>query len=128
MRKVLLMMLLAIVSGNAMAEWVKVSVDKGNADYADPSSIRKSGNTVKMWTLSDFKTPQTVASYTFLSSKRQAEYDCKGEQHRVLSFDWLSKNMGKGPVIFSKSDTGKWEQVPPNSVAHSMWQLACEKN
>jgi hypothetical protein len=127
MRKAILMMLLAMVSSNAMAEWVKVGENEENADYADTSSILKNGNKVIILSLSDFKTPQTVASYTFLSSKRQAEFDCKEEQHRVLSFDWHSENMGKGQVVFASSGTGKWEPVLLNSVVHTIWQFACGK-
>ena len=58
MKKLLLTLLLAAVSSSAMAEWVYVAKNKEGtyAVYADPTTIRKAGNTVKMWGLDDHKT------------------------------------------------------------------------
>jgi len=45
-----------------MAEWVEVSEGDSVTVYADPSTIRKKGNTVKMWSLFDYHTPQQLLS------------------------------------------------------------------
>jgi len=47
MYKVILMMLLAVVSSSAMAEWVEVDTSDDSTYYANPNTIRKSGNKVK---------------------------------------------------------------------------------
>ena len=75
MHKVILMMLLAVVSSSAMAKWVKVSEDKLVAAYADPTTIRKSGNKVKMWVLWDYFTAQEVVSKPYMSARIQNECD-----------------------------------------------------
>jgi len=82
MHKAILIMLLAVVSSSAMAEWVSLgeSGDKTLTNYADPATIRKSGNRVKMWSLYDFKTVQV----RFRSVRLQIEYDCKEEEYRVF--------------------------------------------
>ena len=51
MKKLLLTLMLAVVSSSAMAKWVKVSEDKLVTAYADPTTIRKNGDKVKMWAL-----------------------------------------------------------------------------
>jgi len=51
MPKAILIILLTVVSSSAMAEWVKVSEDKLVTAYADPTTIRKLGDKVKMWAL-----------------------------------------------------------------------------
>jgi hypothetical protein len=51
MRKAILMMLLAIVSSSAAAAWVPFGGGEIATPtiYADPSTILKSGNEVKIW-------------------------------------------------------------------------------
>ena len=55
MHKAILMMLLAVVSSSAMAEWTVVNENKEFIQYADLATIRKLGNKVKMWGLNDYK-------------------------------------------------------------------------
>jgi hypothetical protein len=80
MRKTIFLMLLAVVSSSAAAEWVEVSKSETVTVYADPATIRKAGDMVKMWTLSDYKTPDDVHR----SRVYQHEYDCKEWQIRLL--------------------------------------------
>jgi hypothetical protein len=54
MKKLLLSLMLAIVSSSAVAEWVFVAETEEedfSTFYADPVTIRKSGNNVKMCVL-----------------------------------------------------------------------------
>jgi hypothetical protein len=120
-------MLLAAVSSSAMAEWVYVNSCNTIIGYANPSSIRKNGEIVKMWSLYDFKTAQTNSGHTFLSMKTQAEYNCKEKQYRRLADTYHSKNMGGGEEVISDSNTDKWKVVQPNSIADDQWQVACGK-
>ena len=68
----LLIVLLVLSSGAAYAEWVAIgSTDDGMAIYADPDTIRRKDEMVKMWILFDFKATQTVAGHLILSIKGQ---------------------------------------------------------
>jgi hypothetical protein len=133
MRKIILMMLLlAVVSNKATAEaWLVLGVVAANGGftfYADITSIRKNGNTVKMWSLEDFKTAQiSTASKPFLSVKLQDEYDCKYKQKRILAFTGFSGNMGNGEVVHSypESESDKWLLIRPESVGEVLWKFAC---
>jgi len=80
-----------------------------------------------MWQLYDYKTIQTVAGDSFLSSKGQTEFDCAEERIRVLVFMHFSGNMGSGEVVYYDSDEGKWEPVAPRSGYQRMWKVACDK-
>ena len=130
MRKAILMMLLAVVSSSAAAEWVNHgdSEAKGGFDiYVDPATIRRSGNMAKMWVMYNFKAVQVTAGDRHLSLKTQAEYDCKDEQVRVLFFTAHSGHMGWGNIVHSSRTPGKWLPVPPDSVYADNWKLACGK-
>jgi hypothetical protein len=72
--------LLLLSRGPAYAAWVFVSRD-ADADmtvYADPDTIRRQGDLVTRWHLSDRK---TVAGYGSITSQR--EYDCAHQFSKV---------------------------------------------
>ena len=120
--------LLLLSSGPASAEWVAVSTaDPGMTVYADPDSIRRKGELVKMWSLYDFKTEQYVRGVLLLSSKGQVEYDCAQERLRGLAVAEYSGNMGTGTVLYSDSSEGKWIPVAPHGVIQALLTVACSK-
>jgi len=127
MRKVFLMMLLAAASTDVMAGWVKVGNNRSDTFYADPTTIIKSGNKVKMRSLHDYKTAAKVAGYAFLSSEVQEEYECKEKQSRTLFFTFRSKNRGKGNEVYTDSESHNWQPVKFGSAREALWEFACKK-
>ena len=119
--------LLVLNSAPAYAEWVEVGITDEATVYADPDTLRRKGDLVKMWYLHDFKTTQTVLKKSYLSSRSQDEYDCTGDRHRALASTSFSGNMGSGKVRSSYSIKGKWEPVPPGTIAQTLWKVACNK-
>jgi Surface-adhesin protein E len=96
--------------------------------YVNPSTIRKDGDNVTLWSLFDFQTARTAADgHTYMSARSLSEYDCKASKSRLLAFSWYSKNMGGGKVVFSNSDIQEWEPVLPDSLIGSIWKYACWK-
>ena len=128
MRKAIWMMLLAVVSSSAAAAWVEVGGNAIATAYADPATIRKNGNRAKMWDLFDLKTARASREgRSYLSTKQQAEYDCKEEQWRMLYFSWHSGNMGIGETVFSYAEPNNWGPIPPDSWVELLWKFACGK-
>lgn len=128
MRKAILIMLLAVVSNSAVAEWTKVGEHNGIATYVDMTTIQKKGNIVKMWNMYDYKVLQD--KYTgdaFLSIKAQSEYDCEEVLSRSLAGAYFSENMGDGKMNYSFSDPDKWTPVQPSSAGKALWKIACNK-
>jgi len=128
MRKAILMMLLAVVSGSAVAGWVEVGGNETATTYADPTTIRKAGNMVKMWQLIDYTKARGIEGIKpYLSAKAQHEYDCKQERTRTLSISLHSGNMGEGDVLGTSTDTGKWRPVSPDTLVETLLGFACGK-
>lgn len=132
MGKLILMTILVIVSNSAMAEWIGVSSTDDFDTYVDKTTIRKSGNVVKMWILRDYKALQKNSNdaegNAFFSIAAQQEYDCKEEQARPLSLSYYSKNMGDGQVVYSQTYTGIWQPLVPRSVGQMVWDIACSRS
>lgn len=109
--------------------WVKVGSDKTDAHYANPSTIRRKDNIVKMWEILDFKKAQTASKSIrpYKSMMSQDEYDCEEERMRSLSSTWHSGNMAKGAVVHSDSEPGEWQPIAPGSRGQALWTVACGK-
>jgi hypothetical protein len=123
-----LITLLVLSSGPAYAEWVAIGYSEslgGYTVYVDPDTIRRKRDLVKVWTLTDYTTIQTVADTSFLSSKAQNEFDCAEERQRELAVTWFSGNMGNGNGVWTNSDETTWRPVAPGSVGQGVWKFAC---
>lgn len=126
----ILALLILMISTNVFAEWTKVT-DSSDGDitvYVDYRSIKKKGNKVKMFDLSDFKTVQKTKSYRYLSQLSLNEYDCEKERRRMFDFHWFSENMKKGDIVYSEkniNDEGK--SIPTDSIGTDLFNIACGK-
>ena len=129
MRKAILTMLLAGLSGSAAAEWVAVGGAESDALYADPATIRKdkAGNKVRMWSLLDLKKAGVMKGKPYMSIREQFEYDCNKQQSRLLSISAHSGKMGEGDTVDSTARPGQWGSITSGSTSGSLWKIACEK-
>ena len=130
MKKLLLTLLLAVVSSSAIAEWVEVA--KGGEEtetitaYADPDTIRKTGNRVKMWVLVDYKKDEEESG--ILSARLKEEYDCKEKKQRILFMAFYSGHMGKDETVEILSGAeGSWQQPLVGGLAEALLEFACGK-
>lgn len=125
MRKFMLMMLLAVASSNAIAEWIQVGQKEDITVYADPSTIRGTGNTVKMWKLVDFqKTPVQDFTKPFRSFKVETEFDCREGTSRRVAHVFYSDNMGEGEAVLAEDINENWVR---HNLNDTLWKMACER-
>lgn len=124
-----LITLLLLSVGPVYAEWVEVVANDevGMTAYVDPDTIHTEGNLVKVWTLFDYKTIQTIVGGPWLSSKTQRQFDCVEERVRVVGFITFTGNMGSGETVNSNSDEQKWRPIQPGSVEQALWKVVCKK-
>lgn len=129
MHRIILMLILVVLSSSAMAEWIKIGSSNNLTAYAEPSTIRKAGNRVKMWSMYDFDTAKihTDTGKPYMSARGQTEFDCKEEQYRTLSFTLRSENMDRGEVVFTSSEIHNWNPIAPRSIDETLWKIACRK-
>jgi surface-adhesin protein E len=129
MTGLLLIILLSLSCSPVFAEWVSVGgkVEGGMGAYADPATMRREGDLVKMEVLFDFKTIQTKAGVSYLSAKAQMEYDCVEQRFGGHAVMYFSGNMGSGNLVDRSSGKGKWLPVSPGSLDQALWKFACGK-
>ena len=120
--------LLATASGGASAAWSLLGTTEGGADlYIDRATSSKSGHLVKVWVMEDYKGPRTFSGKTFQSAKLQHEYDCKDRQRRTVQSTLHSAQKGNGTVVHTGSTPTAWRPITPDTVAETMWKVACGK-
>lgn len=128
MTRLILITLLVLNSGLAFAEWVLLGQSgSGTSVYADPDTIRRKGDVVKMWYLFDFRTVRTVEGSSFSSSTYQSEFDCVEERRRLLAYTLFSGNMKNGQAVYNYSGEDNWVPVQPGSIEQALWKVACGK-
>lgn len=130
MKRALTILFLLSICINATAAWVRAAGNNNVGVYADPASIQRSGNSVKMKSLLNFTTAQTersIGNKPYLSQSQQHEFDCAHDRYRLLHFSLRAGFMGAGNVVRSGADSGEWQKVQPASIGHALWLLACGK-
>jgi hypothetical protein len=127
-RKAIPLLLLAVLSNSAMADWVKVGSSRTETLYVDPSTIRATDNVARMWALNDFVALQRVDKrQPFKSEKMEYEYDCKSEKSRLLYFSSHPESMAEGAALDFNVAPGAWTAHLPGSGLEILWKIACGK-
>jgi len=127
MSKLFLILLLAVTSNRAMAEWVELGSRDNSSVYADPATIQKTDNGIKMWWLIDFRTSASGDSEPHMSMKTLSEFDCNEERLRTHSSAWYSEHMAEGNVVSSNSDIDHWVPGGTSPVNKALWEFVCRK-
>lgn len=124
MKKLLLILMLAIMNNYAKADWIEVGINEKFTVYADPTTIRKTVHKVKMWTLYDYKELQKPG---ILSTRHEDEYECEKKQRQGLSISAYSGHMADGETIYYIENEldDDWQPVPPDSIFEAIMKFAC---
>lgn len=119
-------LLLICAAGSALAGWVRVRGDGVVNVLADPATIVRSGDIVKMWSVINYMQPRTTAEgKSYASSRQQLEYDCVEQVSRSLFFSRHTEFTGWGDLVYKNESPGRWLPVPPGSVGAALMKFAC---
>ena len=130
MKKIFFTLMLVSICSNAGAEWVHVAetakdikIKDAFIAYADPATIRKTDNMVKMWSLYDYKLPQKPG---VISVRQKSEYNCTEKKRRQLFLSAYSGRMNNGEtMLIYNQPEDNWERSPLGSVRMAMLEFAC---
>ena len=131
MRKVVLMLLAVVLSGNARAEWILVDSDGKADNYFNTENNHRVGGTITIEFLSDFAAPENARGTAPYSSIRSRyEFDCKRGLSRAVETYWYSGKMGTGGLIRSEKhdDQSGWHQPKAKTPESDYYFVACGQN
>ena len=125
MKKPSFALLLALACSSALAEWTTLG-DVGNAElFVDPTTIVRTGDTATMWSIYALKATATAGGSTYVSLKRQDEFDCKGARMRGLTIAAYAEPMAGGKLVAEEKGTAGWAPVTPQSTGEKLLKVAC---
>jgi len=129
-KRLLLITLLVLSHGPVYAEWVAIEKNYQLSElqtvYVDPTTIRREGNLVTMWQLTDFMWTQGgLIGRRFLSTKTHKQFDCVAKRLRLLAYTEFSRRMEIGIAHDGYVDQDTWLPVEPESINQVLWEVAC---
>ncbi|MBL78930.1 MAG: hypothetical protein CMH70_02655 [Nitrosomonadaceae bacterium] len=130
MKSLLITTALLLLSNNVIADWEYISTvkDKKIIYYIDTTTIKQSGNVVKIWLMADLKEPEEIPYVVkmLLSYKNRVEYNCDQNVERVINAVGYSKNMGEGDIIYKVDENEKWKPIISGSISSYILDYICE--
>ncbi|MFM9917217.1 MAG: surface-adhesin E family protein [Rhizobacter sp.] len=130
MKRVLLVLMLAGAAGTVSAEWVRAGSSSQADVYADPSTIVRKENSVRMAALYDYKSADrsTIFTKSLFSRIAQQEFDCDAARFRDVRASHYTQHMGAGDLLHTDSFPGSWQSAAPDSAAAQLRKIACGLN
>lgn len=123
-KHIIILFLLTIRIDAAIAEWTRIVETDTATFYMDISTIRKEGNTVKVWSILDFK---EKGDYGDVSHKSRYEFDCKQERIKTLTLLPYAGHMAEGQLINYSRSSEEWFDIPPGSNWAIYLEILCKK-
>lgn len=122
LRTIMFVMML-LIGSSVRAEWVIFHETDMIKLYLDHSSIRRSGNTVKIWMLQDIYEKAQENGIRSLTSLN--EFDCTEDKLRILSIYSYSEPMARGGLLNSGKASNEWHFLPPESSYREVANAIC---
>jgi hypothetical protein len=110
-----------------LARWKFVGSTEFANIYANPTSRRRSGDVIEMWTIFDIKTPVELDVGWFASSLVMNEFDCRYGAHRTVSTMIYSGHMASGEAVASDKDIRAWTMPKSGTIEGDLWGIACNR-
>lgn len=101
--------------------------------YYDPKTVRRDGDRVTLWQLTDYQWMQgnapfgmfMMSPHRFFSTKTHKEFDCAHNSVRLLASSEFSQHMGTGTHNAVLVEQGDGQPVKPGSINQALWEVAC---
>ena len=111
-----------IACSPVQAEWLVLNKDSEVTNYYE-SSIRKIGNSVKVYELFDYKAPQQP--HNAKSVGYLVKYDCNLDTLQVLTTIYYSEHLAAGTVLNNDPTPGPLNQIAPGTLGAKKMDHIC---
>lgn len=114
-----------VIGSTAAAEWAVIDSQSSRTIYADLGSIRRTGDTARIWTLINYSKPQPGKRTNYRSVTNLTEVDCNDERVRLLQGTIFTGKMGGGEIVVADNSPRNWEYVQPGTLNELQRSIAC---
>lgn len=129
MKKILLFLTLINLATSAFAELAKVAQINDETIYIKTDSIKRNGQIIAFWQLSDFMSAQSLEKINlqYLSYYAKNEINCETNEHRLLGVTFYSMNLAQGVVVTTFKYQNDFDYIIPNSQGEKISKFVCGK-
>ena len=126
--KPFLVSLLILIALPAWASWeFVVETESGTQVFLDFQTVRREGNRVKVWQLTNYPKPQnTPSGLEIFSLRTRYEFDCKDETSRMLAITAFPEQYARGKELGHEGESNKWEHIAPRSTNSEILKKVCK--
>jgi hypothetical protein len=104
-----------------------VESEEKSVYYYDPTTVKREGDIVTYWELSNYGVPLKSGSVTVISSKSKVIQDCKNGRYRIADLIDYDGPSGQGNIIYVAMLTmTNWYSSPVGSVNDAMRSKVCK--
>ncbi len=125
MKRLLIGLTLSLTATAASAGWVLIGTLNGNSFYADPLTITRTGNIVRMYGMDDLAKPSVITGKASYSAGYNTQYDCAGKTIQILQIALFSGQMLTGEVLLSGTQNSDKVNVVSGTMHEAMLNFAC---
>ena len=114
----------------ASAAWeFGMTTASGDTIFFDQARIKRQGNQVSVWFMTNFAVPLRLSMGVSKSSVDSTEYDCANKTRRITYMSDFSSSNAQGELlqVFDQSElSADWKQIAPNSTADVFSNYFCK--
>ena len=129
-KKIIIFLTLSFLPIMASATWeFGMTTASGDTIFFDQARIKRQGNQVSVWFMTNFAEPLRLSKGVSKSSIDSTEYDCANRTRRITYMSNFSSSNGQGELLqtFNRSELStEWKQVPLNSTADLFSNYFCK--
>jgi hypothetical protein len=128
MIKPLLLLCSLLFTGQAYADWTKVTANQDISVYIDAQAIQRNKGLVKVKVLVNEAKELVVDKdrFVYKSFRTYIEYNCKKELQRALSTKWFSEVMGEGSMIYQDKHPYPFAPVAEGTLGLVVMRRVCK--
>jgi len=106
----------------SLAAWRAAGENEESIHYVDWSTLKRAGDTRRVWTLIDMKDDVPGRGR---SQRSLIEFDCKGWRWRYLQSTDFSGPMAAGNATYDVAEPTQWRHIAPGSIGEINATSAC---
>lgn len=108
---------------SADTRWEPLSLADQGMYYMDPKSVEQHGASKQLWTVLDYRSPQSNSEgQTYRSMRAQVQINCKARLARLTHMAYFSGGMLSGREVQKQGMLRDWQEIEADSpmarIAH----------
>ena len=110
----------------ADTRWEPLTLADQGMYYMDPQSVEQHGASRQLWTVLDYRSPQTNSEgQTYRSMRAQVQINCQSRMARLTHMAYYSGGMLSGKEVQKQGMLRDWQEIEADSPMARIARRVC---